>query len=952
MKRLDCSAISMHWLTTIATLVLLTCGWSAGAMEIVVTSTSDDGPGSLRQAILVANEASGTDTIKFNLSGEPPFVIKPLTPLPEIRSPVIIDGSSQPGYSSSPLVVLDGSEILKDYGYARKGLAVASGPSIIRALVICRFGMWGISIEGGEGTVVEGCFIGTNHTGKSMAGNGDDWYAAGILIAGSSNNRIGGLTPDARNIISGNWCGIYLAPGADRNSIQGNFIGTDVTGTAALPNGRPHPYAAICVQGCYNVIGGTEPGAGNLISGNYSPLSYPEMGGHGILIEDQNWGQLDTVGNVIQGNLIGTDVTGTKPLPNLWGIVFRGGAKTVIGGTSKGARNVISGNACTAVGGFGIWGTPGASTQHRIEGNYIGTDITGLQLLSNGSDDEAPGGPWEPARDAISFYCAEGNVIRGNVIAGDAASGIWADSRNVIEGNLIGTDFTGTTLLGSHGGAGLVLNAGNKVIGNLISGNGGGNGGSGIDVSGPDNVIQRNFIGTDISGAQPLPNRGPGIFLSTAEAGNNQIGGAGAGNVISANHGTGIGVNSSGNVIQGNTIGTDITGTQQMGNGNGGIFFGADAKENIVGGIGEGEGNVIAFNINPGVWLADSTECKNNPIRGNSIFGNLMGIALCACPNDHLDADEGPNRLQNWPEIEMVLAGQSSTIIQGRLSSAPNTTFHLDFYSNTSVDQSGRYEGERYLGTTTVQTDPDGTCTFSVTLPVSLPAGTVVTGTATDPDGNTSEFSAPSEPVPDAEPPAISCPGDVHVGCSVEALVPVTFSVTATDNVDPAPIVTCSPPSGSGFPVGTTLVTCTATDNSGNSATCSFNVIRAALEFTGFLPPIGGADATGGDFSNPVRTFKVGSTIPVKFTAACDGAPVLTGVHTLQAIHFSDATTSDEPIDASPTDAATTGNQFRLVDGQWHFNLDTKTTGMGRGIWQLRATLADGSQHHVWIQLK
>jgi hypothetical protein len=108
----------------------------------------------------------------------------------------------------------------------------------------------------------------------------------------------------------------------------------------------------------------------------------------------------------------------------------------------------------------------------------------------------------------------------------------------------------------------------------------------------------------------------------------------------------------------------------------------------------------------------------------------------------------------------------------------------------------------------------------------------------------------------------------------------------------------------------------------------------------------------GGSFASPLRTFKLKSTIPVKFKAACDGSPVLTGVHTLQAIKYSNQTTGDTPIDATPTDAATTGSQFRLAGDEWHFNLDTKATGMSAGIWQLRATLSDGTQHSAWIQIK
>jgi hypothetical protein len=125
-----------------------------------------------------------------------------------------------------------------------------------------------------------------------------------------------------------------------------------------------------------------------------------------------------------------------------------------------------------------------------------------------------------------------------------------------------------------------------------------------------------------------------------------------------------------------------------------------------------------------------------------------------------------------------------------------------------------------------------------------------------------------------------------------------------------------------------------------------------ALSFDGFLAPVGGADATGGSFSSPVRTFKLNSTIPLKFAIACSGSPITTGVHTLQVIKWSDETTSEPALDATPTDAATTGNQFRLVDSQWHFNLDTKVTGMSVGKWQTLATLSDGSEHSAWIQIK
>jgi N-acetylneuraminic acid mutarotase len=219
-------------------------------------------------------------------------------------------------------------------------------------------------------------------------------------------------------------------------------------------------------------------------------------------------------------------------------------------------------------------------------------------------------------------------------------------------------------------------------------------------------------------------------------------------------------------------------------------------------------------------------------------------------------------------------------------------------------------------------------------------------------DGTLNVYTPAIDPVPDTVAPVITCPPNLALACSPDALVPAVFTVNATDNVDPSPVVVCNPPSGSGFPIGSTVVRCVATDYQGNQSFCSFTVAREALVFDGFLLPIGGADANGGSFASPARTFKMGSTIPVKFSASCDGVPVLTGTHTLQAIKFSDATTAGTAIDASPQGCATTGNQFRLADCQWQFNLDTKAAGMSVGIWQLVATLSDGSRHTVRIQIK
>jgi hypothetical protein len=209
-----------------------------------------------------------------------------------------------------------------------------------------------------------------------------------------------------------------------------------------------------------------------------------------------------------------------------------------------------------------------------------------------------------------------------------------------------------------------------------------------------------------------------------------------------------------------------------------------------------------------------------------------------------------------------------------------------------------------------------------------------------------------------------------------------SLTITASSHTitfnDPVPTITAS---YTGFVLGqgpsnlNTQPTCSTTYTVGslvgtyptkceNAVSSNYNltyvngtvtVLTACSAFNGFLPPIGGAveKMTGGSFASPVRSFKLNSTIPVKFSAMCFGAPLTTGIHTLQAIKYSNASTAGDAIDATPTDSATSGNQFRLTDSEWHFNLNTKAlAGNGEGIWLLRATLFDGSTYTVWISIK
>jgi hypothetical protein len=321
----------------------------------------------------------------------------------------------------------------------------------------------------------------------------------------------------------------------------------------------------------------------------------------------------------------------------------------------------------------------------------------------------------------------------------------------VITGNFLGTDPSGTQALGnataiSPTSSGTTIGGPTPADRNLISGNS-----FGVYVQEHGTVIRGNLIGTDATGMLPLGNTNSGILCANFGGTGTAIGGSGAGegNVISGNL-IGVGLSQGGglNVVRGNRIGVNAAGTGPLGN-SFGIQTTTGGDHNIIGGVGPGEPNEIAYNTVDGVRVEGGG--FDDPTRGNSIHDNGgVGIALGGgAPhfNDPLDADEGPNHLQNFPIVREVEhlgpQGAGSTRIVGKLRSTPSTTFDLDFYSNPACSNFPRefVEGETWLGTSPVTTDGGGDAAFDVTLPVQTEAGARISVTATDPAGNTSEFS-------------------------------------------------------------------------------------------------------------------------------------------------------------------------------------------------------------------
>ena len=416
------------------------------ADTFTVINTNDSGSGSLREAISQANANADLDTIDFDIPGTGPHTIQPETAY-TITEPVIIDGYTQPGSSEAtdtiPATLM--IEIRGPESSPPSGLKISAGGSTVRGLVLNRL-HYGIYIYDNGGNTVAGNYIGTNVSGAVALGNNADgiWVNNtanntiggitagarniiadnnyGILISGASatnnqvlgnyigtdasgsealgiqtdglrissapNNTVGGITLGSRNIFSGSGnCGvIIIGAGATGNQVLGNYIGTDVAGTSAIRNGRG---VGIENAASNNVVGGSTPGSGNLISGNtYRGIDISSVSNH----------------NLVQGNFIGTDATGTDTLGNGGdGIMIHTSSNNLIGGTTPGARNIISGNGDD---GISILANPGAentASGNRIEGNYIGTDVTGTSALGN-------------VRGIYFWGAAQDNIIGGSAV--------------------------------------------------------------------------------------------------------------------------------------------------------------------------------------------------------------------------------------------------------------------------------------------------------------------------------------------------------------------------------------------------------------------------------------------------------------------------------------------------------------------------------------------------------
>jgi parallel beta-helix repeat protein len=621
-------------------MVLVLLAGPAGALTFTVDSTGDaadtntadntciatGGGCTLRAAIEQANASAGLDTIEFGIAGGGVHTIQPGAALPQILDPVSIDGYQQPGASQNTLSDGDDAKILIELD----GSMCVDCPAF--------------DIEsGGSGSTIRGLAVGRFDTGISL------------------------------NL-------------ATTCTIEGNFIGTDPTGTIAQANANE----GISLNGAVgNLIGGSTPAARNVISGNNSAGTLSRNAGITVSFGSDM--------NTIQGNFIGVDSTGAVALANVHGVASFGTAHTLIGGTTGAERNVISGN----------------------------------------------------------------------------------------------------------GGSGIFLS------------------------SADDNIVRGNFVGTDVTGTKAVGNAQGGIVVG-ASAGN-MIGGAatGAGNVLSANgfHGVGLFGGATGNVVEGNRIGTDVTGTMLLGNTLRGVFI-ADSSDNRIGGTDPNAGNLIAGNGTYGVLLRTNTATPTgDQILGNFIFANGdLGIALDTDgpdTNDAGDGDPGPNDHQNYPVLDtpMFPGGSSAS---GTLGSRPGRAYRIEVFGNTACDPSAYGEGQTFLGAvTTGMTDGSGHVAFVVDFGQTIGA-TALTATATDLTTNdTSEFSACLTPPTTTTTSIAATTTTTSIGATTTSTTPP--STTSSTSTTTTSTSTAAP---------TTVTTSTSTSSSTSSSTSTTSTTAAPVTTT------------------------------------------------------------------------------------------------------------------------
>ncbi|HVQ54983.1 MAG TPA: hypothetical protein VMT25_07375, partial [Thermoanaerobaculia bacterium] len=331
---------------------LLAAASLGGATTYTVTSTADSGAGTLRQAITDANANSGPDTIAFNIVGSGVHTIAVATALPALTSPVMIDGYTQPGSSVNTQPVGHGLDTVLAIEVTAAASVVTcfqvnASDTTIRGLVIngCTTS---VDFVSGSNVRIEGSFLGTDPTGtQRLVDLGQE-----VTVGAVASAYVGGAAAASRNIITA--CGVAVSAPASNSgaTIQGNLINLAASGDALLIPACPSSTFPIVLAGSGAQV------RGNALAG----------GSSGIFVNG--------TGHTIRGNFIGTDATGTVALGLTQSAMDVAGTNHVIGGSAPGDGNVIA--AADFYQGLSLGGSG-----HVVQGNFIGTDVTGTRDLGN-----------------------------------------------------------------------------------------------------------------------------------------------------------------------------------------------------------------------------------------------------------------------------------------------------------------------------------------------------------------------------------------------------------------------------------------------------------------------------------------------------------------------------------------------------------------------------------------
>jgi hypothetical protein len=762
---------------------------------VFTVATDEDTPagavdevGSLRAAIDQANALAPNTPVTINFSivtGQQ--TISLLQPLPTLANPITLDGTTQPGYAGTPLIQIDGTQagagavgfsldddshnstiqgleitdfsgggILDDNGNANVfnndviGLHVVTGlPRVagngtfgieirdqannntISNVVIAGNTYNGVVINNSTGTVLTGSDIGTDGSGTASLDRNGIALGNGVAGGGGSGvviNATASNTTVSNNVIVNNQSyGVYITDsGTTKNTLVSNKIGIDKTGTTAL--GNVLDGVAIVSGASGNFVG--KAGQGNVISGN---------GNSGVWISG-----FDTAGttglNTVAGNLIGLGSSGISAVPNaIDGVVIDNHAfGNAIGTTDAGGGNVISGNSQ-----WGVYISDAGTSLNTVQNDFIGTNVTGTFPVPNnnngvdivfGATANTIGGTTAAARNLIS-----GNLHEGVLI------GFAGTASNVVEGNFIGTDVTGKAFLPSQqqtDGVYVGLGAGSNTIGgqnplvgvntatwNVISGNSN----SGIlvtDAGTTGTVISGNFIGTDVTGLAALPNGGNGITIAAGTS--STLVGADTSvisnvNVISGNLGDGVSItSSSGDGVNFNYIGVNLNNQGALPNhGNGASIH--NASGNTV--------NLDVIRNNGGYGILTDNSANHNAWYYDSIYGNASGGIV----------QTGNASLQPVPVLTSASVANGQTTINGSIFNSPyhNATLVLQFYSSPVTTAPASIQGLTFIGQSNVTTDANGNAVFTAVLNSLPTGGPLITATTDFEVTSTSNFSAP-----------------------------------------------------------------------------------------------------------------------------------------------------------------------------------------------------------------